>query len=247
MKVINDIIYNDLTNVVTVFKDYLIYDDISEFLKRFYKDEESFPRLIKIYNFYDKYSKVFPNYIILEENKYMFKNIERKQLAIDERQQFFQDLEEKQNGKQQTKNSNLSQMFENESNQLFDSKFINSVNKIKTNSEISDAFPFDVVSKISDSHLENLQNNEIHNKSIKLDGTYEENNRKSQKESPFKRLEDFKLTELVDKFLSKDTSISESKESDNHPSIESNYITFAIILIFAHIIYSVRKYSNSAT
>lgn len=36
IKVINDIIYNEPTHVVSVFKDYLIHDDISEFLKRTY-------------------------------------------------------------------------------------------------------------------------------------------------------------------------------------------------------------------
>ncbi len=33
-KVITDIIYNESTNLVSVFKDYLIYDDVSDFLKR---------------------------------------------------------------------------------------------------------------------------------------------------------------------------------------------------------------------
>ena len=33
-KVITDIVYNETTNLVSVFKDYLIYDDVSEFLKR---------------------------------------------------------------------------------------------------------------------------------------------------------------------------------------------------------------------
>ena len=33
-KVITDIIYNENSNIVSVFKDYLIYDDVSEFLKR---------------------------------------------------------------------------------------------------------------------------------------------------------------------------------------------------------------------
>lgn len=36
VKIINDIIYNECTHIVSVFKDYLIFDDISEFLKRFY-------------------------------------------------------------------------------------------------------------------------------------------------------------------------------------------------------------------
>ena len=87
VKIINDIIYNEPTNIVAVFKDYLIYDDASEFLKRYYADDESSPRLPRILDYYDKFSKVFPNYIILDKsNIYLYKNIERKQRAIDERQ-----------------------------------------------------------------------------------------------------------------------------------------------------------------
>lgn len=41
VKIINDIIYNEQTHIVSVFKDYLIFDDISEFLKRFYNKLES--------------------------------------------------------------------------------------------------------------------------------------------------------------------------------------------------------------
>ena len=78
VKIINDIIYNEPTHLVSVFKDYLIYDDVSEFLKRPYTLNETLSRLPKIFEFYEKYSKVFPNYIGIPENKYMFKNIERK-------------------------------------------------------------------------------------------------------------------------------------------------------------------------
>ena len=86
MKIINDIIYNEPTHLVAVFKDYLIYDDASEFLKRTYQANESAPRLPRILEYYDKFSKVFPNYIILNKtNKYLYKNIERKQRAIDDR------------------------------------------------------------------------------------------------------------------------------------------------------------------
>lgn len=38
-----------------------------------------------MYEFYEKCSKVFPNYVTLPENKYMFKNIERKQRLYDEK------------------------------------------------------------------------------------------------------------------------------------------------------------------
>jgi ABC-type arginine transport system ATPase subunit len=33
-KTANDIVYNEKSHIVSVFKDYLIYDDSSEFLKR---------------------------------------------------------------------------------------------------------------------------------------------------------------------------------------------------------------------
>ena len=86
VKVVNDVIYNEQTHIVSVFKDYLILDDISEFLKRFYDHDETTGRLPRIYEFYEKYSRVFPNYVSIPENKYMFKNIERKQRMIDEKQ-----------------------------------------------------------------------------------------------------------------------------------------------------------------
>lgn len=38
-----------------------------------------------MYEFYEQYSKVFPNYVNLPENKYLFKNIEKKQRVIDEK------------------------------------------------------------------------------------------------------------------------------------------------------------------
>jgi hypothetical protein len=78
IKIVNDVIYNEPAHIVSVFKDYLIYDDVSEFLKRSYTKQEAKERLPKVFNFYDKYSMVFPNFVVLPENKYMFKNIERK-------------------------------------------------------------------------------------------------------------------------------------------------------------------------
>jgi hypothetical protein len=78
-KVTSDIMYNEPRHIVSIFKDYLIYDDFSEYLKRSYRFDESKDRLPKIYSFYERYSKVYPNYVSLPiESKYIFKNIERK-------------------------------------------------------------------------------------------------------------------------------------------------------------------------
>lgn len=95
LKVINDIIYNENSHIVALFKEYLIYDDISEFLKRFYKSTETFPRLHKVNDYYAKYSKVFPNYFLFKESKYMFKNIKRKQRWIDEQQKINSEAQRK--------------------------------------------------------------------------------------------------------------------------------------------------------
>lgn len=85
LKVVNDLIYNEQSHVVSIFKDYLILDDINEFLKRYYiGDTESKVRLPKLCEFYQKYSQVFPNFVSLPESKYMFRNIQRKQRLIDE-------------------------------------------------------------------------------------------------------------------------------------------------------------------
>jgi hypothetical protein len=96
-KVVTDIVYNENTNLVSIFKDYLILDDVSEFLKRFYTNHESVERLPKVVDFYEKYSKVFPNYIVLPESKIMFKNIERKQRHIDEQQRLVQKIQKDKN------------------------------------------------------------------------------------------------------------------------------------------------------
>ena len=85
--VINSIIYNEKEHIVAEFKDFLIYDDFSEFMKRFYKLNESSNRLPKINEFYENYSKIFPNYTNIPEAKYMYKNIKRKQKVIDNNQQ----------------------------------------------------------------------------------------------------------------------------------------------------------------
>lgn len=84
-RVTADIMYNEPRRLVSIFKDYLIYDDFSEYLKREYTLSESKDRLVKIFEFYERYSKVFPNYVSIPlEGRYMFKNIERKQKLIDQ-------------------------------------------------------------------------------------------------------------------------------------------------------------------
>lgn len=86
-KITADIMYNEPRHMVSVFKDYLIYDDFSEYLKRIYSNVEAVDRLPRVFEFYQTFSKVCPTFVAMGEAecKYMFKNIERKQKLIDEK------------------------------------------------------------------------------------------------------------------------------------------------------------------
>jgi hypothetical protein len=119
LKVVNEIIYNEKSRIVAIFKDFLILDDISEFLRRFYNKSESSVRLNKVISFYEAYSRIFPNYIIIPESKYLYKNIRRKQKMIDAYNQI--KAEEEENRKcvndviiNNNKNQNKDNFFDSE-------------------------------------------------------------------------------------------------------------------------------------
>ena len=81
--IIDNIIFNDKSHIVSVFKDLLINHDFNDFLKRFYTREESDIRLPKYFEYYNLYSKIFPNYTSIPEGKYFYINIQKKQRMID--------------------------------------------------------------------------------------------------------------------------------------------------------------------
>ena len=119
VKMINDILYNEKNHYVEAFKEYLIYEDYNEFIKRFYKSSEIKIKLPKILIFYEKYSKIYANYTVIPESKYMYKNIKRKQKMID-----------------QIQNNNINSDYEEDeesnedmSNTVFSSAVINSIYK----------------------------------------------------------------------------------------------------------------------
>ena len=105
-----------------------------EILQNFYKNftrKESKQFLPKIFEYYDTSSVIFPNYIILPESKYIFKNIQRKQRVIDNQQ----DLEDKQKKIQK----GLVQM-KNDSNIIFNSQVLYSILEQTDTSGIKDFF-----------------------------------------------------------------------------------------------------------
>ena len=118
VKMINDILYNEKTHYVEQFKEYLIYEDYNEFLKRFYKSFEINLKLKKILVFYEKYSKIYANYTVIPESKYMYKNIKRKQKMIDQMQN---------NGINNSEYEEDEESNEEISNTVFSSRVINSI------------------------------------------------------------------------------------------------------------------------
>ena len=81
---INNLIYTENCHIVARFKDFLYYDDDTEFLNKFFIKNEQKKILSKIFNFYSKYCKVFPNYMILPENEFLYRNLRKKQKLIDQ-------------------------------------------------------------------------------------------------------------------------------------------------------------------
>ena len=81
--IINKIILNQKCSLLSKYKDFTLFNKEKEYLHRFYSKYELFLRLKKVCEFYEKYSKIFPNYICLHESKYIYKNIRRKQKMID--------------------------------------------------------------------------------------------------------------------------------------------------------------------
>jgi len=208
VKVVNDIIYNENTHLVAVFKDYLIYDDISEFMKRFYMKHESATRLPKVYDFYNKYSKVFPNYVNIEEKKFMFKNIERKQRLIDEQQKIVAEGRKKRTPLTIT-NSEID-------DKIFTTRFIGELNK--PDSILGRTLQNEMSISISMTQMQNYNKNKVTNskkpQNAKINGKEVTN------------FDEISLHQLVEKFIFKDSqsiiNISEFKSNPHSIPPEPN-------------------------
>ena len=146
VKIINDMIFNEKTHFVEIFKEFLIYDDYNEFLKRFYNTKEISNKLPIILNFYEKYSKIYANYTVIPERKYMYKNIKRKQKVIDQMQNnFYDDLLEY----DEIDNTLKSQIFNSlEMNYINSISMTISSNKSKINTSQTDNGAIELINKI---------------------------------------------------------------------------------------------------
>lgn len=123
---IENIIFNEKCHLVALFKDYLIYDDDYEFLKRFYNLKESNKKLILYFSYYDQYSISYPNYTILPESKYIYKNIHKKQRMLEKQQSMEKDESER---KKSSKENKVNNTENNNSKEIFNSNIYYSILK----------------------------------------------------------------------------------------------------------------------
>ena len=176
---INYIIYNRPCLIVAKFKDYLVYDDDGEFLNNYFYKDESFFKLNNLLNLYTSYSKVFPNYLVIKEKKYMYRNIRKKQKMIDAYNKIL--MEEEENRKK-IKTEEIILDFNNkiftkdvkDEIKLFEKnttlrKYKNSFNTESYN-ENTKSFPWSSsisISVLNNKYLNNInENNAIKDKSI---------------------------------------------------------------------------------
>ena len=123
---INNLIYTENCHIVARFKDYLYYDDSTEFFNKFFQKDVLYTSLTKIFNFYAKYCKVFPNYMILPENEFLYRNLRKKQKMIDQFNEIKREEEENRNHLKLKKNK------ENENDYiLFNKKVQESIENYK--------------------------------------------------------------------------------------------------------------------
>ena len=105
-KVITDIIDNEPSHLVSSFKEYLIYGDYSEFMQGYFKLTEIIKFLPLIFEYYHSSTVIFPNYVALNERKYIYKNIQKKQQIINIQQEQ-EEIDEKRKKKKEEKEKGI--------------------------------------------------------------------------------------------------------------------------------------------
>ena len=83
-RIINDIIFDEKKRIVSIFKDYLLWYETSDFFKLFYKKNKSNKMIKRFIRYYESYTLFFPEYGPLEDIlKILKKNIKRKKKYME--------------------------------------------------------------------------------------------------------------------------------------------------------------------
>ena len=163
--IINDIIFDHRNHIVAVFKNYLLWDESSEFLKRYYANKDITGRLPKISEYYEHYTLFMPNYL---SNDGLIVIIMTK--WIKRKKKYLQYLEEKEEIEKNNKhkknlNKNFEPLFNEEIVSLTKTKsksfFSSCVDLSKNTLEFTtfDNEPNNNKRKISENKINNSKNN----------------------------------------------------------------------------------------
>lgn len=148
---INEILSNSKTRLVSVFKDYLLFDDFSEFFKRYYNGKESKNKIKKISNFFSKGLFIYPNYASMEEGKYVLCCLIKKQMILN-----------KQKRNKYYLNNELKKNFFEKKNKVFNNAIYEDIfAQQKSESFIDLLFGLDNKNKENNSKIENNENDDI--------------------------------------------------------------------------------------
>ena len=160
IKMIEDILDNEETHLVAEFKDFLIIGDLNEFMQKYYSLLESRKYIPKICDYYTKSSLIFPNYVSLNESKYIYKNIRKKQKLIDQQQEQDELKEKKEKNKKDESSSESV-------NNFFSSKTLNSILQQSNTSNVKIIFGID--DNKNNNKKNNINNNINKNSDLDLD------------------------------------------------------------------------------
>jgi len=150
MKKVNELIFNIPSHFTAIFKEYLLKEEEAEFLKRIYHKNELNKKLKNIFYFYEKYSKIFPNYIVIPEGHYLYRNILKKQKMIDKLQRM-----------KEEENKNKKKLLELSFNTIFTNGAIDSIysnNNVDPLYNLSNIISMDSVGKNEEQELIQIQN-----------------------------------------------------------------------------------------
>ena len=123
---IENIIYNDKSHLVSEFKEQMIMNDKFEYFSKYYLTKEIHSLLIKCILYYEKNSFLIPNYVVLPEGKYIYKNIIEKQQLIEDK---VTNYDYENNNDKLAKNKKKENKNNNGNKKIFDYSVYNSIMK----------------------------------------------------------------------------------------------------------------------
>ena len=197
IKITNDIIFDERKRIVSVFKDYLLWDETSDFFKQYYKKNKSIKLILRFITYYETYTKFYPEYGPHEDIlKILKKNIKKKR-------KLYEKIEE-----------DVTKNFKNDKNGINKPKF----ERLIKDSEIK-------LSKVSsnDFHIKNSKNSKstLILDSIDENNLYNNNiNNNKDNKSIGNNNKDFYY--ILKAFIDNDDKIYENKEVYNTNNI-NNY------------------------